>query len=104
MLTNTHHIFQNSLTIETGFSDFQKMTVDVLKIYFKKQDPKCINYQDYKNLSPGNYFWWIPKYTETPCIMVFSQLFTVVYIYPAGNYMFKFNIGKLEQGVKYAQS
>ena len=56
MLTNTHHIFQNSLTIETGFFDFQKMTVDVLKIYFKKQDPKCINYQDYKNLSPGNYF------------------------------------------------
>ena len=56
MLTNTHHTFQNSLTIETGFFDFQKMTVDVLKIYFKKQDPKYINYQDYKNLSPGNYF------------------------------------------------
>ena len=39
ILTNRHNCFQNSRTIETGLSDFHKMTVTVLKSHFQKKDP-----------------------------------------------------------------
>ena len=48
MLTNKKLSFQNSMTIETGLSDFHKMTVTVLKRYFKKKDPINIAYRDLK--------------------------------------------------------
>ena len=48
MLTNRKCSFQNSTTIETGLSDFHKMTVTVLNKNCKKQDPIVINYRDYK--------------------------------------------------------
>ena len=47
MLTNKKGDFKNSVTIETGLSDWHKMTVTVLKTYCKKQDPIVINYRDY---------------------------------------------------------
>ena len=34
--------------IETGLSDRHKMTVTVLKSYFKKSKPKSISYRSYK--------------------------------------------------------
>ena len=37
------------MTIETGLSDFHKMTVTVMKRYFKKKDPIVIEYRDLKN-------------------------------------------------------
>ena len=37
ILTNKKNCFQNSMTIETGLSDFHKMTVTVMKRYFKKK-------------------------------------------------------------------
>ena len=40
MLTNRKSSFQNSITLETGLSDHHKMTITVLKRYFKKNDPK----------------------------------------------------------------
>ena len=40
ILTNKPKYFQNSITIETGLSDFHKMTTTVLKTYFKNQNPK----------------------------------------------------------------
>ena len=46
MLTNKKLSFQNSLTIETDLSDFHKMTITVLKKYFKKKDPITITYRD----------------------------------------------------------
>ena len=49
ILTNKKHCFQNSMTIETGLSDFHKMTVTVMKRYFKKKDPIVIEYRDMKN-------------------------------------------------------
>ena len=49
MLTNKKRSFQNSLTIETGLSDFHKMTITVLKKYFKKEDPITITYRDLKS-------------------------------------------------------
>ena len=51
MLTNFNRSFQNSCTIETGLSDFNKMIVTVLKIYFQKWEAKVINCTDYRNFS-----------------------------------------------------
>ena len=48
MLTNKTLSFQNSMTVETGLSDFHKMTVTVLKKHFKKKDPIIITYRDLK--------------------------------------------------------
>ena len=41
----------NSTAIETGLSDFHKMTITIMKTVFKKKKPKIIQYRDYKNLS-----------------------------------------------------
>ena len=51
MLTNSPDSYQNSCAIETGLSDFHKMTVTVLKTFFQKKGPKVISYRDYKNYS-----------------------------------------------------
>ena len=48
ILTNKRRSFQNSQTIETGLSDYHKMTITVLKSFFQKQDPITIKYRDYK--------------------------------------------------------
>ena len=48
MLTNSNRSFQKSLNIETGLSDFHKMTVTVLKTTFPKVKPKIILYRNYK--------------------------------------------------------
>ena len=39
MLTNRHRSFQNSCVIESGLSDFYKMTVTVLSSPLKKSKP-----------------------------------------------------------------
>ena len=44
MLTNRPRSFCNSDTLETGLSDFKKLTVTVLKTFFIKQSPKVISY------------------------------------------------------------
>ena len=49
ILTNKIRSFQNSQTIETGLSDHHKMTVTVLRMFFKKHPPICLKYRDYKN-------------------------------------------------------
>ena len=48
-LTNTPLSFQNTITVETGLSDFHKMAVTVMKTTFPKAQPKVIYYRDYKN-------------------------------------------------------
>ena len=55
LLTNRRRSFQNSCVIETGLPDFHKMTVTVLRYFFKKVKPKVIFYRDYKNCSNDNY-------------------------------------------------
>ena len=40
MMTNKPRSFQNSMTIETGLSDFHKMKISVLKMTYKKLLPK----------------------------------------------------------------
>ena len=48
-LTNRPRSFRNTLVIETGISDFHKMAITVMKVFYKKQKPKIIQYRDYKN-------------------------------------------------------
>ena len=48
MLTNKITSFQNSITLETGLSDHHKMTITVLKRYFKKKEPITVKYRNYK--------------------------------------------------------
>ena len=55
MLTNRRLCFENSITVETGLSDCHKMTVTVMKKYYKKLEPVTINYRDYKSFD-GNRF------------------------------------------------
>ena len=47
-LTNKLQSFQNSGVIETGLSDFHRMTVTITKMTFQKFKPRIINYRDYK--------------------------------------------------------
>ena len=51
ILTNCKHHFQNTVAVTTGFSDFHKMTVTVLKTEFVKSDPIQVNYRNYNNYS-----------------------------------------------------
>ena len=55
MLTNRPRSFQNLCVIETGLSDFHKLTVTVLRPFLKKAEPKTIFYRDYKNFTNDNY-------------------------------------------------
>ena len=55
MLTNSVCSFQNPHALETGLSDFHKMTVTVLKSYLEKKQPKMISYRDFGKFS-NNYF------------------------------------------------
>ena len=48
ILTNSPYSFQNSCAIETGLSDFHKMTVTVMKTTYEKLKPRITNYSDYK--------------------------------------------------------
>ena len=51
ILTNRQKQFHNTTVVETGLSDFHKMTVTILKTSFKKAPPKVVSYRDYKNFS-----------------------------------------------------
>ena len=55
ILTNKYNKFQNSKTIETGISDFHKMTVTVLKTFFQKKAPMLIKYRDYKHFDNNTF-------------------------------------------------
>ena len=56
ILTNSLLSFQSSGVIETGISDFHKMTVTVMKATFQKLGPKIIHYRDYRKYC--NYSFW----------------------------------------------
>ena len=40
-----------SVTLETGLSDFHKITLTEMKVFYKKQKPIIITYRSYKNFS-----------------------------------------------------
>ena len=55
ILTNSPNSFQNTLTVDTGLSDFHHMTLTVLKAQFPKMKPKKIAYRDYKKFSNDSF-------------------------------------------------
>ena len=55
ILTNRPNCFQHSCVIESGLSDFHKLTVSVLKSSYRKRPPKVIRYRDYSNYSCINF-------------------------------------------------
>ena len=50
ILTNNPNSFQNSGVIETGLSDFHKMTVTVMKTSFEKLKPNIISRLSTENI------------------------------------------------------
>lgn len=55
ILTNKNKEFLHSCTIETGLSDFHKMTVTCLKKSYKKLKPNILTYRDYRNFDSENF-------------------------------------------------
>ena len=55
ILSNKSLYFQHTLVIETGLSDFHKLTVTKMKSTFQKQHPKILNYRNYKCFNNGNF-------------------------------------------------
>ena len=51
MFTNKARRFQRSCVIETGLTDLHKMAITVLKMQFRKLEPKVISYRNYKYFS-----------------------------------------------------
>ena len=51
IITNRPKCFKNSVTLEMGLSDFHKMIVTVIKVFYKKQKPSIITYRTYKHFS-----------------------------------------------------
>lgn len=51
ILTNVSNSFKKTQNLETGFSDFHKLTFNVLSRHFEKSKPKIVVYKDYKNFS-----------------------------------------------------
>ena len=49
IITNRPKSFQNSVTVETGLSDFYKMTLTVMKVFYKKK--YIVRYRNYKHFS-----------------------------------------------------
>ena len=52
ILTNCKNYFQNTEVITTGFSDFHKMTVTILKTEYIKAEPIQIVYRNYNKYNP----------------------------------------------------
>ena len=55
ILTNKSRFFQYTTVIETGLSDFHKLTVTQMKYTFHKQQPKILNYRNYKIFNNDNF-------------------------------------------------
>ena len=68
MLKNSVRSFQNSFVLETGLSDFHKMTVNVLKSYLEKKQPNIISYRDFGKFSNKDFrtqIWmWLCDYSD----------------------------------------
>ena len=55
ILTNRTQSFEDSVTIETGLSDCHKMTVTVMKRYYKRLEPLTIEYHDYSSFNGDSF-------------------------------------------------
>ena len=51
IITTRPKSFQNSVTVETGLSDFHKMTLAVMKVFYNKRKRNIVTYRNYKYFS-----------------------------------------------------
>ena len=51
IITNRPKSFQEPEVVKTGLSDFCKMSLTVMKVFYNKQKPKVIQYRKYKDFS-----------------------------------------------------
>ena len=49
IVTNRPKCFQDTMVVETGLSDFNKMSTAVMKIYYTKQKPSIDYHGKFKN-------------------------------------------------------
>ena len=49
IITNRPISFKGTKTIETGLSDFHKMSLTIMKVFYKKQKANVIRYRSYRN-------------------------------------------------------
>ena len=49
IIINRPESFQGTTTIETGLSDFHKMSLTIMKVFYKKQKANVIRYRSYRN-------------------------------------------------------
>ena len=50
ILTNFPKSFQHTQIVDTGLSDFHKLTLTILKTHFPRLKPNIVNYRDFKVL------------------------------------------------------
>ena len=55
IITNRLKRFQNSMVIETRLSDFHKMCITVMKIYYSKEKPTVIHYSKFKDFNNDSF-------------------------------------------------
>ena len=70
ILTNRARSFQHSCVIETSLSDFPRITFTILKMEYRKLEPKVVYCSDYKNFSHDIFLKSLknnlPKYSFSP--------------------------------------
>ena len=62
ILTNRPKAVQTTCLIETGLSDFHRMTVYVLKMHFRKPPPRIISYRDFSNYHNANFITYLTEF------------------------------------------
>ena len=65
ILTNKTRSFQNTCVIETGLSDFHRMTISVFKMHFRKLPPKVISYRNFKNFENERFITFLQSTLES---------------------------------------
>ena len=66
IVTNRPKCFQDTVVFEAGLSDFHKMSVTVMRMYYVKQKPCIVHYRKFKNFCNDSFI----KDTE----LLFSKL------------------------------
>ena len=55
IITNRPNGFQNSIAIEAGLSDFHKMCIMVMKMYYSKQKLSIIHYRKFRDFNNDSF-------------------------------------------------
>ena len=55
IVTNRPKCFQDTVLFETGWSDFHKMCVTVMKMYYAKRKPSIVHYRKFKNFCSDSF-------------------------------------------------